>query len=288
MTPRTPDDAKLLTEAVQTLGVEARRLPKPPRTGVKDVRPARIGLYRSWVASIDEGWIRWLLEQYGFGYTTLRNQGIRAGNLRQRFDVVLLPAQSANSILDGHGAAAPSRNGPTGPVPPEYRGGIGAEGIAALKRFVEEGGRLVAFDDASELVLSRFGGVFARIRNPIAHLDQAVFYCPGSVLRIDVDPTKPGAFGMPSSTAAYFAESRAFETDDPSVVTLARYASADNLLMSGWLLGADRLGGRQAAIDVPFGTGHVTLFGFRPHFRGQSHATFKLLFNALRVSESAH
>ena len=77
------------------------------------------------------------------------------------------------------------------------------------------------------------------------------------MLRIDVDPTKPGAFGMPSSTAAYFAESRAFETDEPSVVTLARYAPADRLLMSGWLLGADRLGGRQAVLDVPLGNGHV-------------------------------
>ena len=281
--PRSRDDAKALTETVHALGVDARRLSKPPRDGLRDVRRARIGLYRSWVASIDEGWIRWLLEQYGFAYTTLRNEDIRAGNLGARVDVVLLPAQSAAAILDGHGAAAPPRNGPTGPVPPEYRGGIGAEGVAALKAFVQDGGRLVAFDAATEVVLDRFGGVFARIGNPIARLDRAVFYCPGSVLRIDVDPTTPGAFGMPASTAAYFAESRAFETDDPSVVTLARYAAADALLMSGWLLGADRLAGRQAAIEVPFGKGHVALFGFRPHFRGQSHATFKLLFNALRI-----
>ncbi len=237
------------------------------------------------MANIDEGWIRWLLEQYGFRlHDAPERRTFAAGKLRERFDVVLLPAQSAASILDGHGATAPSRNGPTGPVPPEYRGGIGAEGIdGAQERSCRRVDGWLAFDDASELVLDRFGGVFARIRNPIAHLDQTLFYCPGSVLRIDVDPTKPGAYGMPSSTAAYFAESRAFETDDRRSCTLARYANADKLLMSGWLLGADRLGGRQAAIDVPFGKGHVTLFGFRPHFRGQSHATFKLLFNAFRV-----
>jgi hypothetical protein len=91
---------------------------------------------------------------------------------------------------------------------------------------------------------------------------------------------------MPASTAAFFAESRAFDTDDPSVVTLARYASPDKVLMSGWLLGADKLGGRQAALDVPLGKGHVTLFGFRPHYRAQSHATFKLLFNQLFVQSS--
>ena len=105
----------VLTEAVQTLGVDARRLRRPARAGAHDVRPARIGLYRSWVASIDEGWIRWLLEQYGFAYTTLRNQDIRAGNLRERFDVVLLPAQSASAILDGHGATAPVEEWPDRP-----------------------------------------------------------------------------------------------------------------------------------------------------------------------------
>jgi hypothetical protein len=287
VTPRTRDDARALADAARTLGVDARRLRKRPGAGMHDVRRARIGLYRSWVANIDEGWIRWLLEQYGFAYTTLRNQDILAGNLGERFDVVLVPAQSASAILDGHAATAPSRTGPTGPVPPEYRGGIGADGVAALKAFVQDGGHLVTFEGASDLVLDKFGGLFTRIRNPIAHLDQAVFYCPGSVLRIDVDPEQPGTFGMPASTAAYFAQSRAFETDDPSAVTLVRYAQADKLLMSGWLLGADRLGGRQAALEVPFGKGQVTLFGFRPHFRAQSHATFKLLFNQLFVVSSS-
>ena len=91
--------------------------------------------------------------------------------------------------------------------------------------------------------------------------------------------------GMPATTAGYFSESSAFDSQDLSVVTLARYAAAERLLMSGWLLGADRLGGRQAVLDASLGRGHVILFGFRPHFRGQSHATFKLLFNALRVEQ---
>ena len=283
--PRSRAETGALNEAAEMLGVDARRVAKSSRAGARLLRPARIGMYRSWIANMDEGWIRWLLEQYGFTYTTLRNQDIRAGNLRSRVDVVLLPAQSAEDIFDGHGATAPARNGPTGPVPPDFRGGIGSEGVGALKQFVEEGGRLVAFDAATDLVLERFGGIFARIRNPIARLDQSTFYCPGSVLRIDVDATRPDAYGMPSSAAAFFAESRAFETDDPSVVTLARYAPANRLLMSGWLLGADRLGGRQAALDVSLGKGHVTLFGFRPHYRAQSHGTFKLLFNTLVLRE---
>jgi len=146
---------------------------------------------------------------------------------------------------------------------------------------VQDGGRLIAFDAASDLVLERFGGVFSRIRNPITALDEKTFYCPGSVLKLTVDVNAPAAFGMTSSAAAFFAGSRAFETEDPTVSSIARYASASELLMSGWLLGADRLAGRHALLHVPLGKGDVLLFAFRPQFRAQPHGTFKLLFNAL-------
>ncbi len=281
VTPRTRRDASLLTATVEEQGATATRLSRRPRGPIAAIRAARLGLYRSWVASIDEGWIRWLFDEYGFGYTTLRDSDVRVGNLRSRFDVVILPAQSMSAILDGHGAGSSPRAGPWNPVPLEYRGGLGTTGIAALQEFVLQGGRLVAFEGATDLVLDRFGGVFTRIRNPLARLNRSTFYCPGSVLRIDVDVSKSAAYGMPPSTAAYFAESRAFETDDTSVATIARYAPAEKLLMSGWLLGSSRLGGRQAVLSVPFGKGDVVLFGFRPHFRGQSHTTFKLLFNLL-------
>jgi hypothetical protein len=153
--------------------------------------------------------------------------------------------------------------------------------VDALRTFVQEGGRLIAFDAASDLVLERFGGVFSRIRTPITTLDEKTFYCPGSVLKLVVDVDVPEAFGMTPTAAAFFAGSRGFETDEPSVVSVARYVPAGELLMSGWLLGADRLAGRHALLRVPFGKGDVLLFAFRPQFRAQPHGTFKLLFNAL-------
>jgi hypothetical protein len=146
---------------------------------------------------------------------------------------------------------------------------------------VEAGGTLVAFDQASDLVIDRFGGIFTHIRDVVQGLDQKTFYCPGSVLKIGVDPNAPAAFGMAPEAAAFFADSRGFEIDDPSVVSVAHYAPAGELLMSGWLLGADKLAGRHALLDVPYGKGRVLLFGFRPQFRAQPHGTFKLLFNAL-------
>jgi hypothetical protein len=166
-------------------------------------------------------------------------------------------------------------------VPPEYQGGIGDEGLAALQAFVRHGGTLVTLDQASDLVLERFGAPFDRIRNVTRGVDRADFYCPGSVLRIGVDTRHPLGWGMDAEPAAYFAESRAFESEAPSARAVARYAAADGLLMSGWLLGGERIADRSAVLEVPYGRGRVVLFAFRPQFRAQPHGTFKLLFNAI-------
>ena len=273
---------QLVRDLGGSLGLRIWSLAGPPPQRLLPIRGRRIGLYKSWVANMDEGWTRWLLEQYGFAYTTLVDRDIRAGELRRRFDVIILPHQSPGGILRGHEASVPAgREGPSNPVPSEYQGGIGDQGLEALQRFVAGGGTLVTLDGASDLPLERFGGIFARISNVTQGLDRSTFYCPGSVLRLDVETGEPVAWGMPRESAAYFQGSRAFATADPSVRSIARYASTGDVLLSGWLVGADRIARRHAALDVPFGAGRVVLFGFRPQFRAQPHATFKLLFNAL-------
>jgi len=282
VTVKDAAQGRLLSDIVGAEGVQAQRIDRLPRMAIPPVRAARIGLYKSWVANMDEGWTRWLLEQYAFPYTTLTDADVRNGTLRDRFDVIFLPDQAPRRIIAGHQPSDRPREGPWGPVPPEYQGGIGESGVEALKIFVQSGGRLIAFDAASDLPLQSFGGIFAHIKNTVSPLAKTTFYCPGSVVRLDVDISQPAAFGMPARPAAYFAGSRGFETDDPSVVSIARYAAkADDVLMSGWLLGAEHLAGRHAVLQVPLGQGSVLLFAFRPQFRAQPHATFKLVFNGL-------
>jgi hypothetical protein len=273
---------RLLSTVARETGVDAARVDRLPRMAMPEVRAARVGLYKSWIANMDEGWTRWLLEQFGFSYATLADAEIRAGNLRARFDVIVLPDQAPRRIVAGHQPSDRPASGPWGPVPPEYQGGIGDAGVQALKAFVEAGGRLVTFDAASDLPIESFGGPFAHIKNVVSGVPRTTFYCPGSVLKLAVDPGHPLGYGMSRQPAAYFANSRAFEADDPAVVSVARYAAdAKEVLMSGWLLGADRIANRHAVLDVKFGQGQVLLFAFRPQFRAQPHATFKLLFNAL-------
>jgi hypothetical protein len=282
VTVKDATQARLLADVLRVTGVDAERVDRLPRIAMPPVRAARIGLYKSWVANMDEGWTRWLFEQYGFPYTTLTDADIRQGGLRDRFDVIVLPDQAPRRIIAGHQPSDRPAVGPWGPVPAEYQGGIGEAGVQALKAFVESGGRLVTFDAASDLPLQSFAGPFAGIRNVITALPRATFYCPGSVVRLAVDTAHPLAAGMTAAPAAYFANSRAFETSESGVASVARYAAEPgDVLMSGWLLGADRLANRHAVLSVPFGQGEVVLFAFRPQFRAQPHATFKLVFNAL-------
>ena len=106
----------------------------------------RIGVYQSWTANIDEGWTRWVLDQYEFPYTTLHNADIVAGRLRSRFDAIVLPDQTAKGILEGQTSLS---------IPAEYRGGVGDKGWQALKDFVDQGGTLISFGDACNLLVDK-------------------------------------------------------------------------------------------------------------------------------------
>jgi hypothetical protein len=250
-------------------------------------RPVRIGLYKSWTASMDEGWTRWVFDTFNVRYATLLDEGVRRGNLRTDYDVIILPSQRAKEIIEG--------NQP-GKYPPEFTGGITRAGLDNLRRFVEEGGTLICFDASTELAIKYFTLPSSKgsppasrrapfpLRNVLEDIKSSVFYCPGSILSLDVDTTHPLARSMARKTDAYFINSSAFEvTDAQSVRVVARYAE-QGVLRSGWLLGENRIAGKVALAEVPLGRGRVVLFGFRPQHRGQTWGTFPFIFNAIETS----
>jgi hypothetical protein len=241
---------------------------------------ARVALYKPWVESIDEGWTRWLLERYEFKFATLADADVRAGDLRARYDVIIVPSLARDRLVAGHAAGA---------VPPEYAGGVGAAGVDALRAFVDAGGTLVCLDQAGALAIEAF-------RLPVRDVANAGgdgFFCPGSILRIDLDPAHPLAYGMRPQTAGFFAFSAAYglTASNPdggagAIRTVARYGAKD-LLISGWLEGEATIAGQPAILDAPVGRGRVVLLGFRVQHRAQSHATFRLLFNAIFTATPA-
>ena len=153
-----------------------------------------------------------------------------------------------------------------------------AEGVAALRAFVEAGGTLVALDSATGFAIDQLG---LPVRNALTGVEPAVFFCPGSILATRADAVHPLAHGLPETTPVWFEGSPAFEVDQGSVVL--RYEAEDPLL-SGWLLGGERLRGKAALAEVPLGKGRVVLFGFRPQYRAQSRVTYAALLNALYLS----
>jgi hypothetical protein len=231
--------------------------------------PARVGLYRPWTDAIDEGWTRWLFEQYEVPFKTLRDAEVRSGNLRAAFDVIVLPAIPSQRLIDGNRK---------GSLPDEYVGGIGEAGVAALKAFVEAGGTLVCLDSSAQLAID---ALKLPVKNTAAGLPADQFFCPGSIVRLDVDPSQPVGFGMLPQSAAFFAFSSAYEvTAGPNLRVVARYGAKD-ILMSGWLEGEPVIAGKAAVIEARAGQGRAVLIGFRAQHRGQSMATFRLLFNAI-------
>ena len=231
----------------------------------------RIGLYRPWTASIDEGWTRWILEDYKFPFTSLYNADVKAGHLKEHFDVIVLADISAKTLMDGFQA---------GTIPGQYAGGVGADGAEALKTFVREGGTLVAMNASTDFAIAQLN---LPVTNVLAGLKSTEFNCPGALLKVELsDPSHPLLTGLPKEPAVMFEQGPAFDVKPAfKGKILASYPADANPLISGYLLHPEKLQGKAAALDVSLGAGHVVLIGFRPQWRGQSHGTYKFLFNAL-------
>lgn len=230
----------------------------------------RIGIYKSYAASMDEGWTRWIFDSYKVPYKSVVDGDLRAGRLNDRFDVIILPDQSARMIAGGLGQAYPD----------SLRGGAGEAGARALKAFVESGGTVLAFNEASDYAIDTFT---LPVKNVLAGVRSTEFYAPGSLFKVVLDRATPIAAGHTASTAAvWFEDSPAFEITDPARArAVATYESSGNALLSGWLLGAERLNGKAALVEATVGKGKVVLYGFRPQYRGQSVSTLPFIWDAI-------
>ncbi len=281
------------------------------RVATVEVRRPRIAVYQPWGSNMDEGWTRWLLDDYGFEYTTLHAQDLRAASgaegdfdiaqdarsdwpsfvavntpesvertpLVDRFDVILFAHQSATSIVEGSNSRT---------TPPVYRGGIGEDGLNAVRAFVDAGGTAVSLGNATGLFIEHWP---IPVKNAAEGLSNDELLIPGTIVNIETDPTHSLTWGMPQESRGYFIRSPFFTLTEgfasQTATVAVRYPNTD-VRASGWLRGEDHLSGRAAAVQLDFapmvagGTGgRIVLLGLRPQHRVQTHATFKVLFNAL-------
>jgi hypothetical protein len=236
----------------------------------------RIALYKPATGNMDEGWTRFVFDTFNVPYASVNDKGIREENLLGKYDVVLLPSQRRREATEGN-----STNNPA-----ESAGGITSVELSRLKDFVMSGGTLVCFDASCDPAIKQLN---LPLRNVLAGVKSSEFYCPGSVVALDVDTSQPLARGLMPSVDAYFINSSAFELTDDRAATevriVARYAK-ENVLRSGYLLGEAKLKGRIALAQAPLGKGQVILFAFRPQHRGQTWGTFPIIWNALSAAKA--
>jgi hypothetical protein len=291
----TPEVRKALPALLEKRHATARPLDEAvPATALK---APRIGLYRSWWSSMDEGWSRYVLDDLGIPYTTMRNEDFRGPkaapdakpdkakpkiDLRARYDVIVFASEDPDIIKTGKiDPASPWARWFT-PLPPEYEGGIEKEGVEALKAFVEKGGVLITLNEACKLALKEFEMPAKNILDKVA---PAKFFCPMSILKLDVDNASPIGWGLREETPAVFSGSLAFETWLPGLgdwerKVVASYAEG-GVLMSGWLLGEDVIARKAAVVDLKYKQGRIVLIGVACQSRAQSHGTYKFLLNGL-------
>jgi hypothetical protein len=268
-----PSAAGPVTQWATRLGLKVAAVDAEPAK-VAALKEPRVGLYKAVGGNADEGWTRYVLERFGFGYTSLLDAEIRKGDLHARYDVIVLPDAGYTSMRDGKKA---------GSYPEELTGGMTEAGVDNLRKFVEDGGTLVTLNQASQLPIKGF-------KLPITDVTEGVssskYYVPGSILKATTDTTDPLAYGLPEDFSAFASSSPAFTVSGDGVRTVAAYPTS-GLLKSGWLLGEDVIAGRANVLDAKVGKGDVAILGFKPQHRAQSHGTYKLLFNALYLSTTA-
>jgi hypothetical protein len=235
------------------------------------LKRARVGLYRPWNPSIDEGWTRWILENYHFAPKSIYNADIRSAGLRSRYDVIILPDMNSNQLMNGFRV---------GSVPGQYAGGIERNGVNNLQEFVQAGGTLIAFNQAAASLIPLMS---LPVKNVLQDLGNDKFFCAGALLRVETaHPDLPVNFGVPASPVVMFERGPAFETlPGFKGAVLAKYPKQQDALESGLILHSELLHDKIAALQVSYGRGRILLYGFKPQHRGQAHGTYRYLFNEL-------
>lgn len=283
--PKQERIAQALREEAESLHLTFHPLERAPEFEKHEVKQLRIAMYqRYYGGNIDEGWTRWLLEQYGFDYTTVKDEEIKEG-LEDEYDVLIIPSDPV-PLITGEKLEEYYEERFKGMMvfpkfPPEYMSGLGEEGVEKVKEFVEAGGTLLLLNEASDLAIEELK---LPIMNVVKDLKPPEFFCPGSTLKVEIDTSSPLAYGVAEDSLILFWGGPAFtiklvdNSEDFKVV--ARYPD-EQVLQSGWLIGEKLLSRKAALIDAKLGKGRVVLYGFRSQFRAQTHATFKFLFNAL-------
>jgi hypothetical protein len=283
----------LIEKYSNELGLKVTGLKKRP-IGMTKATPLRIALWDTYGGSISSGWVRWILEQYHFPYSVIYSKDVDNENLRQKYDVLVFVSGAIPAV---RAAGAANRGGGQQPkpeeIPAEFRERLGRitqdTSIPRLKNFMAAGGKIVTIGTSANLAyhigLPVRNALVEVVKGQDVPLPGEKYYIPGSIMNITVDTTNVAALGMPGKADVYFDASPVFKIAPGAIASgevksIAWFASGKPL-RSGWAWGQAYLQDGIAAFEAKVGAGKLIVFGPEITFRGQTHGTFKLLFNQL-------
>ncbi|HEY7233569.1 MAG TPA: M14 metallopeptidase family protein [Gemmatimonadaceae bacterium] len=285
-----PSTLPILQTAAKDLGVSFDGTTTRPSADATKLSAPRIALIDVYGGSMPSGQIRWLLEQFDFPYTVVYPNDIDAGNLKSKFDALIVP-----SGLLGQSSRFGGRGGEDArvSVPAEYQHMLGSlseqRSIPAIREFLDQGGNVVSIGTSARLGdmlgLPIYNALVERMPTGEERtLPAEKFYVPGSILSVAVDNTTGIAAGQPARLDVFYDNSPAFRLGPDAGLKGVRpvaWFDSDKPLRSGWAWGQNYLNGAVAIAEANVGRGHLYLFGPEITFRAQPHATFKFLFNGI-------
>jgi hypothetical protein len=264
------------------LGLSFQGAPSRISGGTIPLKTPRLGMYKRYAGgNMDEGWTNWLLQDFEFKFTSLFNKDMKDPSVAQNYDVIIIPDDSADTIIKGTTRRRGGGEQSDEDIPEEYRGGIGDEGVENLEAFVRNGGTLITFNGAYTFAKQLFD---LPVEDTLTGVSTKEFWCPGSTLNIAVDNHHPIAYGMPQNALALYRRSPSLQVsaiDRGANVSVAARYHERNLLQSGWLIGEKYLSKKPAVIEFQVEKGKVIILAFPAQSRAQTHGTFKFLFNGI-------
>jgi len=293
--PASATAQKLLSDSASVTGVKVTNVSQKP-SGTDRIYPTRIAVVNRYGGSMPAGWLSWMLEQFAFSYKMIYPQSIDSGNLKKRFDIIVITSGSTGpAIRSDDNPSATQRQPVNEDIPSELRWMTGNitndRSVPEIKKFLEDGGTVVTIGPGTNIAYA----LSLPVENALIKKDEngnnvalrnTEFYIPGSLLLADVAASDPATWGMPEKCDVNFDSSPVFRFKEDSAKTGIRkllWFSNETPLHSGWALGQKYLKDGIAAFVAPVGKGNFYAFGPEITFRSQPHGTFKLLFNQLYI-----
>jgi hypothetical protein len=298
--PAKPSTQVKLQKISTELGLNFEAIAAKPAGEAFKLRPVRIALWDRYGGSMPSGWTRWLFEQFEFPFTVVYPQTLDAGDLINKFDVIVfvtgaIPARDARggSGRGGFGESPFIRGPNPEDLPEEFRGWLGnvsvAKTVPQLKAFLEAGGTVLTVGSSTNLGylldLPVAGALVEKTGSGDERpLGRDKYYIPGSVLQVSIDNSNPLAYGMPEQLDVFFDNSPVFRLKPEAAlkgVKPVAWFATDKPLRSGWAWGQKYLQDGVAVVEANVGKGKLFMFGPEITFRAQPHGTFKFLFNGI-------